>query len=261
MLKMKIDPTMCMKTKLARQNVMPKMQRFTRNCTHYTVIDDNRTDVLPEHARNGAINRGNAMDDGSRYGQGSFNIYDTKLDWGRSVYSRRHVWSTDLIYQLPYGKGKAWGNNLNPAVDAVLGGWQLSTILYAASGDFLDVTSETALANLGTQVWPRADQVKSGALSNRTTGEFFDTSAFVAPPPGRGGNSSRGVVQGPGSFTPDIAISKNFRAWKEGYRFQFRAEMYNAFNHASWGDPVRFSRARTSDRSLRSVTRGRCNLV
>jgi hypothetical protein len=177
------------------------------------------------------------MDDGSAEDQGQFNIYDPKLDWGKSVFAHRHVFSTELIYQLPFGKGKAWGNNINPVLDGVLGGWQLSTVIYAASGDFLSVTSEAALANLNTQVWPLADRVASPSLSNRSTAEWFNTSAFVAPPPGRGGLSARGSVEGPGSFTPDVAISKNFNTWKEGWRLQFRAEMYNAINHVNWGDP------------------------
>ena len=182
----------------------------------------------------------NAMDDGSAEDQGQFFIYDPKLDWGKSVFAHRHVFSTEFIYQLPFGKGKAWGNNINPVLDGVLGGWQLSSVLYAASGDFLSVTSEGALAEVGTQVWPRADRVSSPNLSNRSTAEWFNTAAFQPPPVGshRSGTSARGCVEGPGSFTPDVAISKNFGVWKEGWHLQFRAEMYNAINHVNWGDPA-----------------------
>jgi hypothetical protein len=49
--KTRVDPTMCMKTKRARQNVTPKMHPFTRKCTRSTVIDNNRADVLSEHAQ------------------------------------------------------------------------------------------------------------------------------------------------------------------------------------------------------------------
>jgi hypothetical protein len=51
MLKMKVDPTICMKTKRERQNVMPKMRLFTRKCTHYTVIDNSRADLLADYAQ------------------------------------------------------------------------------------------------------------------------------------------------------------------------------------------------------------------
>ena len=178
-----------------------------------------------------------ALDDGSRMGAGGPNIYNTRLDWGPSAYSHTHVFSTDLIYQLPFGKGKQWGSHLNPVLEGALGGWQLSGVLYASTGDFLDVTSETALANIGTNVWPRADRVKSGHISNPTVNEWFDTSAFAAPACCRGGNSGRGVVVGPGSFNPDFALAKSFGLGREGYLLQFRADAYNAFNHASLGNP------------------------
>lgn len=178
-----------------------------------------------------------ALDDGSRMGAGGPNIYDTRLDWGPSAYSHTHVFSTDFIYQLPVGKGKRWGNHLNSVLDGALGGWQLSGVLYASSGDFLDVTSQTALANIGTQVWPRADRVKSGHLSNRSVNEWFDTSAFAAPSCCRDGNSGRGVVVGPSSFNPDFALAKSFNLGLEGWQLQFRADAYNAFNHASLGNP------------------------
>jgi hypothetical protein len=171
-------------------------------------------------------------------GAGGLNIYNTKLDWGPSAYSHTHVFSTDLIYQLPFGKGKQWGSHLNPVLEGALGGWQLSAVLYASSGDFLDVTSETALANINTQIWPRADRVKSGHISNPTVNEWFDTSAFAAPSCCREGTSGRGVVVGPGSFNPDFALAKSFGLGKEGYVLQFRADAYNAFNHASLGDPA-----------------------
>ncbi len=51
MLKMKIDPTMYMKTKRARQNVMPKMQLFARKCAHYAMIDNNPPGFVAENAQ------------------------------------------------------------------------------------------------------------------------------------------------------------------------------------------------------------------
>jgi hypothetical protein len=50
MLKMKIDPAMCMKTKARRQNVTPKTRYFARNCTNRGIIDKNRAGLLAENA-------------------------------------------------------------------------------------------------------------------------------------------------------------------------------------------------------------------
>ena len=48
MLKTKVEPTMCMKTKRERQNVMPKMRHSARKCCDYTVINNSRADLLSE---------------------------------------------------------------------------------------------------------------------------------------------------------------------------------------------------------------------
>ena len=50
MLKMQIDPAMCMKTKRARQNVMSKTRLFTRKCTYYARIDNNSPGFVTENA-------------------------------------------------------------------------------------------------------------------------------------------------------------------------------------------------------------------
>ena len=51
------------------------------------------------------------------------------------------------------------------------------------------------------------------------------------------GNAGLMNVVGPGVQTWDIGIYKNFR-FKERYNVQFRTEMFNAFNHANFGQPV-----------------------
>jgi len=51
MLKMKEPPGMCMKTKRARQNVMPKTRLFTRKCSYYARIDNNSAGFLGENAQ------------------------------------------------------------------------------------------------------------------------------------------------------------------------------------------------------------------
>jgi hypothetical protein len=51
MLKMEIDPAMCMKTKAQRQNVTPKTRHFARKCTRRGIIDKNRSGVLAENTQ------------------------------------------------------------------------------------------------------------------------------------------------------------------------------------------------------------------
>jgi hypothetical protein len=60
--------------------------------------------------------------------------------------------------------------------------------------------------------------------------QYLNPAAFAVPPLGRFGNLGRGVIRGPGSQTWDISFAKNWTI-RERYGFQFRAEMFNIFNH------------------------------
>ncbi|NWG13770.1 MAG: TonB-dependent receptor, partial [Acidobacteria bacterium] len=82
----------------------------------------------------------------------------------------------------------------------------------------------------------RPDLVKNPNLpsGDRTRLRYFDPTAFAQPAPGKFGNSGRNVVRQGGVNNWDISIFKSFPLGWEGGRFEFRAEMFNAFNHTQW---------------------------
>jgi hypothetical protein len=51
------------------------------------------------------------------------------------------------------------------------------------------------------------------------------------------GNSGDGVIEGPGQFNFDATVMKNIRV-RENANLQFRAEFFNLFNHAQFGNPA-----------------------
>jgi hypothetical protein len=59
---------------------------------------------------------------------------------------------------------------------------------------------------------------------------------FEKPPQFTLGNAGRNILIGPGSQNLDLAVSKQF-AITESKSVQFRAELFNAFNHPNWGNP------------------------
>ena len=63
---------------------------------------------------------------------------------------------------------------------------------------------------------------------------WFDTSVFARPAKGDPGNAPRDVFRGPGHNNWDISIVKNFPLFSEARHFQFRTELYNAFNHTQF---------------------------
>lgn len=67
----------------------------------------------------------------------------------------------------------------------------------------------------------------------RTPGRFFNTAVFSAPPQDVKGNAGVGILRGPGINNWDISFGKTFEA-RERLKFEFRAELFNAFNHSQW---------------------------
>jgi hypothetical protein len=56
---------------------------------------------------------------------GPQNIYDPRSDWGPCFFDQTHVLTSYVTYQLPFGKGKQFGKDLNPVLNAVIGNWEI----------------------------------------------------------------------------------------------------------------------------------------
>jgi hypothetical protein len=65
------------------------------------------------------------------------NIYNPNADWGPCYYDQTHIFSGYFSYQLPFGRGKQFGHDVNPVVNAIIGNWQISGILTLHSGNAL----------------------------------------------------------------------------------------------------------------------------
>jgi hypothetical protein len=103
------------------------------------------------------------------------------------------------MYDLPFGRERKCANGLPAVLDAAVGGWQISVIGYLQTGVFLTPTISvpdptgtrfTASANRPT-VTIRPDQLRDASLADPTIQQWFDPTAFAAPPIGRFGNAGR----------------------------------------------------------------------
>jgi hypothetical protein len=161
-----------------------------------------------------------------------------KADWGLSQLNLDDQFTASVLYELPFGKGKQWGGGWNGVEDSVLGGWQVNLIEKATSGFPLFVVDSNNQSGVNFQ-WNgtplnRPDQICDPHLSHPTVAEWFNTSCFVAPPPGQLGDASRAPISGPRFVNTDFSVFKNFRMG-EKYDLKFRAEFFNLFNHAQFG--------------------------
>jgi hypothetical protein len=162
------------------------------------------------------------------------------LDWALSQTNLNQNFTASIIYQLPFGKGRRFASNANAAANAIVGGWELTVIEKATSGfPIFVVDSDNAsgvyFSNNGNSL-NRPNQICNPVLSHQTLSEFFNTSCFVAPPAGELGNASRTPLSGPDFINTDFSVIKHFIP-REGWRVDFRAEIFNLFNHPQFALP------------------------
>jgi hypothetical protein len=167
------------------------------------------------------------------------NPWNPRQMYSVSDYDVRHIVSAFVVAELPFGRGKRFGSNMNRAANAVVGGWQVSGIWRQSSS--LPVAPDNGgfwstnwnIEGFATQVAP----FKQGTNKHDPGGPniFPDPgaafSAFDLTFPGNSG--TRNVIRGDGFFTIDMSLDKRFlMPWSEKHSLQFRAEVFNLTNTA-----------------------------
>ena len=145
-----------------------------------------------------------------------------------------HSLVISYIYELPVGTGKKFGSHMNRAVDAAIGGWQVSGISTFKSGFPLSISANNFSSSLygGNQ---HANVVGDpNNIAHRGIHQWFNTAAFQQAAPYTFGDAPRyfSNLRAPGYDNWDLGIQKWFTISEE-FRLQFRGEMFNAFNHAN----------------------------
>ena len=165
-----------------------------------------------------------------------------RADMGYSQIDVAQNFTGSVVYDLPFGKGKPYGNNWSGAANAFLGNWQVNAIVRLLSGFpifFVASNNQSGVgfSNNGNN-FNRPNRICNGQLSNWTVNQYFDTSCFVDPAAGELGNASRTPLFGPGFANTDFSLIKNFALpMREGMFLQFRAEFFNIFNHPQFFTP------------------------
>jgi hypothetical protein len=166
------------------------------------------------------------------------NSYDLAAERSVDVTDIPHSLVVYYNYELPFGKGKKFGSDWNRPVNAALGGWQWTGILTAKSG--LPLSISPAQNNLGFGFNQRPNVVPgvSPIPQNQSINDWINPAAFSQPAPFTFGDAPRffSDLRAPRYFNYDMGIQKwwNFSDTK---RFQFRFELFNAFNHPNFFEP------------------------
>jgi outer membrane receptor protein involved in Fe transport len=166
------------------------------------------------------------------------NSYCRQCERARSSHDTRHRYVASVLWDLPFGRGRQM-NIENPVLQAVAGGWQVSSILTLQSGFPVTVTNGQDASNTGAffdrpnSTGKKADLPRGQQDPQR----FFDTTAFFANARGTHGNVGRNTLNSPGIIGWDFSALKNFPLWSEKRQFQLRFEWFNFPNHPNWGNP------------------------
>ncbi len=180
--------------------------------------------------------------------------YNPMLNYALSNFDIPQMFKGDLVYDLPFGKGRTFLNS-NGFVDAVLGGWQFATTYVLESG-----TPFTPLVGTNNQSGALSGNwypnlIGDPNVSNPTVGQWFNTCirlqngtnypagcanpAFAVPAPGTFGNMGRNILRGPGIEDVDFSLGKNFKfpLPHETGNLQVRFDALNGLNHPNFSTP------------------------
>jgi hypothetical protein len=168
-----------------------------------------------------------------------------KLDWAPSQLDLHNNFTASVIYDLPFGRGKKFGSDWSNVTNSLLGGWQVTLIEKITSGfafPLIDSNNTSGVSfNTGGNgnAFERPDQVAGcNPYANQTKTQYVNPACFVQPAPGKLGNANRVPVYGPDFVNTDFSVIKQFKLPWENMGLNFRAEFFNLFNHAQFGQPI-----------------------
>lgn len=174
-------------------------------------------------------------------------LYDRALQYGNNPNMAHNQVVLAQNYDIPFGRGRKYGSNVNRIVDTVLGGWNISGITTYYSG----FPFQPSIDNYGPNTQPytgpnNRPNVGSGAIypSNQNRAQWFigcpaqtcTTGPYLWPASNTFGNYGINTLIGPKFINQDFSIQKQF-AFTERLKFTLRADSTNVFNHTNLGLP------------------------
>jgi hypothetical protein len=171
------------------------------------------------------------------------NLYNPHGDYARCYWDATHLLSAYAVYDLPFGRGKQYGNGMSRALDAVAGNWTISPIVSWHSGFPLSLYGASDSGTGSPENRPNCDGWSGNPdqyPKNLVFGEgvqWFNPGAFTNAATGTFGDCpAQGPVIGPGYADADISLQKNFPI-TERMKVQFRTDFLNALNHPNFNVP------------------------
>jgi hypothetical protein len=169
-------------------------------------------------------------------------FFDSEMNRGPADWDRTHNFTLSLVAELPFGRERRYGTNISPALDALVGGWQVNTNTFIYSGVPFQVTYRDAGQDRDTGGNNRPNLI-GDPDGPQTKDQWFNAtaigspgSAFERPARGTFGTMERNALRGPGYWRVDASLFKHFDVG--GTRsLEARIEAVNLFNNVNLGNP------------------------
>ncbi|HEY1342969.1 MAG TPA: carboxypeptidase regulatory-like domain-containing protein, partial [Bryobacteraceae bacterium] len=183
--------------------------------------------------------------DGATSGDGNWAfIYNRPLGYGTNGYFPHHQFTFAPTWEIPFGKGRKFGNSVHRGVDLALGGWNLDAVTVVYSGFEFDPTYDAppgfSRPDVGPNNIPNQGSSDPYAGARQDRSQWFAGGlggAFVLPAPNTFGTYPISSLKGPKYYGQDMALAKNFK-FTERFIMTLRAEAYNIWNHTNLGMPA-----------------------
>lgn len=159
-------------------------------------------------------------------------LYDHRYNKGNSSLDQRNVFVTSAVYDLPFGRGQRFMSNSGRALDLLIGGLQLNTVVQAETGTPFSIDFP-AYGGIYSQ---RANAASHVVTPHSIQGGFF-LGAFTAPTATQiQGNTGRNAFYGPGLAQGDVSLFKTLHL-TERVGMELRAEVFNVTNTPQFTAP------------------------
>lgn len=187
--------------------------------------------------------------------------------YGNSDFDIRHQINASGVWQMPFGKGRAFLNASNGFVDALVGGWQLSGIYrwntgLPVGGGTMPYDDARWATNWNVQANVTPTTAVSTCPDRSNTPKLFGGcdlktiyQSYRNAYPGETG--PRNYLRAPGYMNGDMGLSKAFNMpWNEQQKLQIRWEVFNVANYQPFGaiDTSRSGFGVARDPKLRNLT-------
>lgn len=227
-------------TRLSAESFYNSLQvRFQKRPSHYVSFEGNYTFAkATDNSSAGA----NSFITGL-LSSGIPQVLDNlKAEHAISANDATHRFVMATIVDVPVGRGRWIGHDMNRVLDAIVGGWSVSTILTFQTGTPLSIgLADPRLAD-GLQrpdvICPQVSTGVSYHQSAATGAPIINANCFADPGDQVAGNAPRyfSNLRSDGIHNTDLSFSKEF-ATREGMKLQVRGEFFNFTNTPRFAPP------------------------